>query len=583
MISKIDGFEKIVKYLHVEMPNYLLPDVTPPQQLLTTQYDTLGLLMGGIEMPIIDDKPPCELQVFTVGEGNITGVMLIYDDLVAFLGTKRVSVFASSVRAVRELLLSLPVNQEFIFDTPCQWIYRSIKQFFEGKEQPERIYFYTDKQTFKKNKQYPARQLKEADHHLVSNVWAEGEWQQLIRAYYTFYGVILNEKLMSTCASWKIPPHREEVNALGVWVDDGWDKGYAESVLSQATEDVLERGNIATCSIIRADKSSQIRVLENIGFMPYFRSYEYLAYKKGSHKLLPSQPDLNETVIKASKKAKSAKFEAFGGSIDSLKHPVIQFLRSLCHEKDRNEYDQFLLEGTFLLAQAIADGIPLSCVAYTPRFAIDDQNHPLRSALNTLIIPHYMISEGLMAKIVPNDHRPSVVASAKKYVLNYQDFHLSRQSLLLFVDQIQDPGNLGTIIRTADASNADGILISSNEIDPYNRKSVRASMGSIFHVPIIDAVSEKDAIQKLYSEGVQVIATSPHAMMDYYDIDFTIPTVIMVGNEALGLSEEMFSKSNMVVQIPTLGKVESLNVAVATGILLYEAVRQRKIGNRDQI
>jgi len=177
MISKIDGFEKIIKYIHAEMPNYLLPDVTPPQQLLATQYDTLGLLMGGIEMPIIDGKPPCELQAFTIGEGNVAGVMLIYDDLAAFPGTKRVSVFASSERAVRELFLSLPANQEFIFDTPCQWIYRSIKQFFDGKEQSERICFYADKQTFKKNNQYPTRQLTEADHYLVSNVWAEGEWQ----------------------------------------------------------------------------------------------------------------------------------------------------------------------------------------------------------------------------------------------------------------------------------------------------------------------------------------------------------------------------------------------------------------------
>jgi len=528
MVSETNNFEKIAKYLHAEMSAYLLPDFTPPQQLLATQYDTLGLLMGGIEMPIIDGKPPCELQIFTSGEDNINGVMLIYDDLVAFLGTKRVSVFASSERAVRELILSLPANQEFIFDTPCEWIYRTIKQFFDGKEQPGRIYFYTDKQTFKKSNQYPARQLTEADYHLISDVWAEGEWQQLMRAYYTFYGVILDKKLMSICASWKIPPHREEVNAFSVWVDDGWDKGYAESVLSQATEDVLERGNIATCSFIRADKASQIRVLENIGFVPYFRSYEYLAYRKGSYKLLPFQPNLDETVIKASKKAKSVKTEAFRGSIDSLKHPVIQFLRSLCHEKDRNEYDQFLLEGVFLLAQAIADGIPLSCVAYTPRFAIDDQNHPLRSTLNALSIPHYMISEGLMAKIVPNDHRPSVVASARKYMLDHRDFHLSRQSLLLFVDQIQDPGNLGTIIRIADASNADGVLISSSKIDPYNRKSVRTSMGSIFHVPIIDAMSEKDSIQKLYSEGVQLVATS-------HMLRWTITTLISLFRQQLWL------------------------------------------------
>lgn len=576
MISETSDFKKVAKYLHMEMPNYLLPDVIPPQKLLVTQYDTLGLLMGGNEMPIIDGNPPCELQMLIIGEDDITGIILVYDDLVAFLGTKRVSVFASSERVVREFLLSLPSDQEFIFDTPCEWIYRSIKQFFDGKEQPGRIYFYADKQMLKKNNKYPARQLTEADHHLVGDVWAEGEWQQLTRAYYTFYGVILNDKLMSICASWKIPPYREEVNAFGVWVDDGWDKGYAESVLSQAAEDVLEHGNIATCSFIRADKVSHIRVLENIGFVPYFRSYEYLAYKKGSHKPFLSYSDLDKAIIRASKKAKSAKSEAFGGNIDSLKHPVIQFLRSLCHEKDRDKYDQFLLEGTFLLAQAISDGVPLSYVVYTPRFAIDDQNHPLLSALNSLNIPHYMIGDGLMAKIIPSEHRPSVVASAKKYMLNHQDFHISRQALLLFVDQIQDPGNLGTIIRTADAANVDGVLISSSKIDPYSRKSVRASMGSIFHVPIINVISEEESIQRFSSKGIQLVATSPHAVMNYYDIDFTIPTVILVGNETLGLSEELLLKSDIVIRIPMMGKVDSLNIAVATGILLYDAVRQRK-------
>ncbi|NET51038.1 MAG: RNA methyltransferase, partial [Merismopedia sp. SIO2A8] len=145
--------------------------------------------------------------------------------------------------------------------------------------------------------------------------------------------------------------------------------------------------------------------------------------------------------------------------------------------------------------------------------------------------------------------------------------------------RLQDPGNLGTIIRTATAVGVNGLWISANSVDPTHPKVLRASAGQWFRLPIYSGVNLVETIteiqQTIGSTPLQVLATTPNAERSYWDIDYTKPSLLLVGNEGTGLSAELMHLAKEQVQIPSSPAVESLNVAIATAIVLYEAKRQR--------
>ena len=155
-------------------------------------------------------------------------------------------------------------------------------------------------------------------------------------------------------------------------------------------------------------------------------------------------------------------------------------------------------------------------------------------------------------------------------------FHDSflKKDLLVYLDGIQDPGNLGTIIRTCDASGVGGIVLSPYCADVFNPKVVRSTMASLFNVDM--AVCDKEVFDVLKGSGFRVFATSLDESICHYDADFSDKCVIVIGNEANGVRDEILSLSYQNIKIPMVGKAESLNAAVAAGITLYEVFRQRR-------
>lgn len=159
---------------------------------------------------------------------------------------------------------------------------------------------------------------------------------------------------------------------------------------------------------------------------------------------------------------------------------------------------------------------------------------------------------------------------------NYELADLCRGNFLIVaLDGIKDPGNMGTIIRTADAVGASGVLAGKGCVDVYNPKVIRATMGSIFHLPVIEEIDLQQALKELYKKGAKIIVTSLGANKSYLDVDYKSPAVVVFGSEAEGVSKDILAMPAEQVKIPIPGKAESLNVAVSSGILLYEAVRQR--------
>ncbi|MCG0274545.1 MAG: RNA methyltransferase [Thermosediminibacteraceae bacterium] len=149
--------------------------------------------------------------------------------------------------------------------------------------------------------------------------------------------------------------------------------------------------------------------------------------------------------------------------------------------------------------------------------------------------------------------------------------------LIVALDGIKDPGNIGSIIRTADAAGANGILAGKGCADVYSPKVVRSTMGSIFHVPIIERVDLLEVLKELSQRGARIVTTYLGADKSYFDANLTGPIVLVFGSEAEGVSPEILEISSELVKIPMPGKAESLNVAVASGIVLFEAVRQRSV------
>jgi TrmH family RNA methyltransferase len=149
------------------------------------------------------------------------------------------------------------------------------------------------------------------------------------------------------------------------------------------------------------------------------------------------------------------------------------------------------------------------------------------------------------------------------------------KGLIIITHQLQDPGNLGTIIRTAEAAGSSGVAITTNTVDPYNAKAIRASMGSILRLPIVHIDEGAAFIKTCKQKGFQTVATVLTGDKTPFDIDLTKPTAVILGQEGAGLQQDIMVNVDMRVRIPMAEPIDSLNVATAAAVILYEAMRQR--------
>ena len=255
--------------------------------------------------------------------------------------------------------------------------------------------------------------------------------------------------------------------------------------------------------------------------------------------------------------------------LTSLQNPLVKFIRKLHQAKTRRSQQQFLLEGTHLIQEALATDYPLDIVCYTSEWA---ENHGhIASALEQRADRVELVSEAVLAAMATTQHPDGVVAIAPQ-ILRSPDSTL--HGIGLVVETLQDPGNLGTIIRTAVATGVDGLWLSADSVAPDHPKVLRASAGQWFRLPMVVDHDLGTQLTNWQRTGVQLVATSSHATLDYWAIDFTRPTILVLGNEGAGLSESLQSQATIKARIPMLGGVESLNVGISAALLLYEAQRQ---------
>ena len=194
-------------------------------------------------------------------------------------------------------------------------------------------------------------------------------------------------------------------------------------------------------------------------------------------------------------------------------------------------------------------------------------------------IEYELVSENVMEKLTDTKTPQGVVSIVKRMIYTLDEVcgeNVTDTPLLLALENIQDPGNLGTIVRTAEGAGVTGIIMSSDTVDIYNPKVVRATMGSIFRVPHLYVDNLKKIVEELKGQGF--VTFGGHLQgKNFYDFDYRESTIFCVGNEGNGLTNELSEVLDHKILIPMMGKVESLNVATASTVLMYEALRQRKL------
>ncbi len=260
----------------------------------------------------------------------------------------------------------------------------------------------------------------------------------------------------------------------------------------------------------------------------------------------------------------------FGGHmISSTSNPQVKWVVSLQKKaKQRREEGLFVVEGRKMVCEAPED--MLVKVFATEKFLCEYGELIDNDKLE-------VVSDSVMAHMSDTMSPQGILAVVKQPVYNIEDIlKTSAAPLFILLENLQDPGNLGTILRTAEGAGVTAVLMSRDTVDIFNPKVIRSTMGSLYRVPFIYTDNILVMVDILKSSGVKVFAAHLKGVNDYDAERYLGATCFLIGNEANGLSDEISDRADCYVKIPMLGKVESLNASVAAALLMYEAANQRK-------
>ncbi|HZM87939.1 MAG TPA: RNA methyltransferase [Blastocatellia bacterium] len=273
--------------------------------------------------------------------------------------------------------------------------------------------------------------------------------------------------------------------------------------------------------------------------------------------------------------------------ITSRQNPLVKRFRRV---RAMGERQHVFLEGVRLIEDAIHTGAHFESVAFTGELESSERGAALLESLRRVQCRGALVSKQVMETIAGTKTPQGVAALVSRPYLGLDDLFSNSPDLLVVADELQDPGNLGTIIRTAEAAGANGVITTRYTVDPFNEKAIRASMGSALRLPIVTGASRADIVARCRDHKIKMIASrskpgpSQGVIEDAaraeriklcMEVDMTVPVALIVGREATGIPVSAQEDADEFVHIPMAQNVESLNVATATAILLYEADRQR--------
>lgn len=253
--------------------------------------------------------------------------------------------------------------------------------------------------------------------------------------------------------------------------------------------------------------------------------------------------------------------------ISSNSNKLIKDVKSLSKKKNRDKLGLFIVEGINMVEEVIDREYEFTHILYSNKLLKIQGGRELfekiRELKNVLEVEEY-IFDSLSDTLTPQ----GVLAICKKTFYNLDDISIKEDSYI-FLDGLQDPGNMGTIIRSADAFNISGIILNRSTVDPYNPKVIRATMGSIFRLPIYYIENLEEDMKNLKNKGYKLLSTSLESSNNIRGVDFK-NSIVAIGNESSGVSEEIYALSDEKIKIEMPGSSESLNAGVAASIIMYE-------------
>lgn len=267
--------------------------------------------------------------------------------------------------------------------------------------------------------------------------------------------------------------------------------------------------------------------------------------------------------------------------ITSFRNPRVKYLRSLRLRKFRERESCFLAEGIRIVEEALSCGAPVETLIYAPELLASER---ARALVKKVDPDRHLLLSGDVFRSLSDRDEPQGIAT----VIRIEECPLtiippSEDLLVVVACQVRDPGNLGSIIRTADAAGATGVIVLEPSVDLYDPRAVRATMGSLFALPIVQLADETDLnnwFAEIRASGLPllVVASSAHGHQDHFEVDFRRPLALLIGGERYGLPASIREASDVVARLPMAGRATSLNVSAATAALVYEVLRQRRAG-----
>lgn len=254
--------------------------------------------------------------------------------------------------------------------------------------------------------------------------------------------------------------------------------------------------------------------------------------------------------------------------ITSAQNPKIKLLLQLQQKSsERRKHQLFVVEGQREIMHCLSVGYELDTVFICPE--ITEEMPLLPESCNTILV-----SKAIYEKVAYRGSTEGMIAEVKTKKTQLADLKLPKSPLIVVLESVEKPGNLGAILRSADASGVDAVIVCDPLTDLFNPNLIRSSIGAIFTVPTV-ACSSEECISFLKSNGIQILTAQLQDSKLYYDTDMQRPTAIVMGTESTGLTQQWRNAADAHIRIPMLGRLDSLNVSVSAAILMFEAVRQR--------
>ncbi len=260
--------------------------------------------------------------------------------------------------------------------------------------------------------------------------------------------------------------------------------------------------------------------------------------------------------------------------ITSVSNPRVKEIRKLRERKEQKRTGLFYMEGTRIVGEAFEKGAEIETLVVCPELLKTDYSMELWQKAQKQGLDILEVSRPVFESLAVKENPQGLAAVAKARFYTLQDLNTSH-GIIVALTEIADPGNLGTIIRTADAVDAQGVILIGDCTSPYDIGSIRGTMGAIFSTKIIRTTLPEFLAWKQRT-GLQLIGTSDKSATDYVDIAYADPVILLMGSERAGMSPEEFEACDEIAAIPMMRSSDSLNLAVATGIMLYQIFNQHR-------